>query len=376
VSEFIRPRDLLASDADVEAVLDCLRSGWLTMGPRTQEFDRALAEWLGVSHAVTVSSATAALHLALLAVGVEPGDHVVIPAVAPTAVASAVSLIGAQVSRADVGGATDLLVDVESVMALVGQKTKAAVVSHVLGLVADVESLVRACSDRGVVVIEDATEALGAKKGGRCAGTTGQAGAFSLGPGSQLVVGDGGVVASSQVEIADRARLLRSHAMTSVTWDRHRGYAETYDVLEIGFNYRLDEVRSALGLSRLATLHEGLERRKRLASALIPLLERSESCLLPTGLSDAGWNPGRGIPVLVEPGAARCDLVARLEPAGLELEPYLDPMSLEALCQLAPGPERARDLLRRLYVIPFRGRALTEPETLASLIGEIVNGEP
>lgn len=254
--------DLKLTDEDVDAVLDCLRGGWLTMGPRTQAFEAAFSEYVGGSESVAVSSGTAALHLALQAVGVGPGDEVVVPALTFVADAAAVRYVGGVPVFCDIAGPHDFNLTVERVSEVLTPRTRAVVAVHLLGYAAPVHELRALCEERGLDLIEDVAQAIGARCGDASAGTVGRAGCFSFFSKKQLAVGEGGMVVSSDGDVAAKVRSLRSHAMTSVTWDRHRGHADSYDILDIGFNYRIDEARAALGLSRLARLPAALEARR------------------------------------------------------------------------------------------------------------------
>ncbi len=255
--------DVKVPEEDVQAVLACLHEGWLTMGPRTQAFEAAFAEWTGASHAVAVASGTAALHLALLAAGVGPGDEVIVPAFTFVATAAAARYCGAEAILADVRSPLEPTLDVLDVASRISPRTKAVVAVHFAGYAADMVALRGLCGDRGLVLIEDAAQAVGA----RCAdetpvGLAGDIGCFSFFSKKQLCVGEGGMVTTAHEEYAAKVRSLRSHAMTSVTWDRHRGHAESYDIVDVGFNYRMDEPRAALGLSRLPRLDGDLEARR------------------------------------------------------------------------------------------------------------------
>jgi dTDP-4-amino-4,6-dideoxygalactose transaminase len=251
-------------EEDVEAVLDCLRSGWLTMGPRTAAFEEALAAHIGAPHVVAVSSGTAALHLAMRAAGIGPGDEVIVPALTFVATAAAVRCVGAEPVFCDILGPHDFNVDVKEVEAHITSRTRAVVAVHFMGYPADVIALRDLCDTHGLQLIEDAAQAIGAVAAdGSQVGTIGEFGCFSFFPKKQLCVGEGGMVVTSDEARAADVRRLRSHAMTSVTWDRHRGHAESYDIVDFGFNYRIDEPRAALGLSRLPRLNDDIERRRR-----------------------------------------------------------------------------------------------------------------
>jgi dTDP-4-amino-4,6-dideoxygalactose transaminase len=274
--------EIRMSEGDVEAVLDCLRSGWLTMGPRTGELEEAFAAYVGSEHAVAVANGTAALHLALLAAGVGPGDEVIVPALTFVASASAVRYTGAEPVLCDSIGPADLNIDPAAAAASVTPRTKAIMAVHLAGYPAALEELRALCDERGLALIEDCAQAIGAYAGpGRRVGTVGELGCFSMFSKKQLCVGEGGMVTTDDAELAAKVRSLRSHAMTSVTWDRHRGHAASYDVTDIGFNLRLDEPRAALGLSRLARLDEELDLRRRRVLRYRAALASAEGLELP-----------------------------------------------------------------------------------------------
>jgi dTDP-4-amino-4,6-dideoxygalactose transaminase len=260
-------------ESDVEAVLETLRSGWLTMGPRTQDLEAAFAEAVGAEHALAVSSGTAALHLACLAVGVGPGDEVLAPALSFVADAHAGRCAGGETALVDCVSSQEPLVDPADVERRITAATKAVIAVHMFGYPADVDALRAICDERGIALIEDCAEA----DGGRlrdCSptGTAGACGCFSFFSKTQLGVGEGGIVVTDDEELAERVRSLRSHAMTSVTWDRHRGHAETYDVTDLGFNYRIDEPRATLAQARLARLPDALAELRRVANSYRDLL--------------------------------------------------------------------------------------------------------
>jgi len=261
--------DIAMPEQDVEAVLDCLRSGWLTMGPRTKAFEEALARYVGTPHIVTVSSGTAALHLACQAAALGPGDEVIVPAITFVASASACRYVGAEPVLCDVRSAHDFNVDVEDVARRITSRTRAVIAVHFCGYPANVAALRALCDEHGLVLIEDCAQAIGAHvdASGRQVGTVGELGCFSFFSKKQLCVGEGGMISTADEALDASVRLFRSHAMTSSTWDRHRGHDPAYDVVDIGFNFRLDEPRAALGLSRLQRLDEDIAARRAIARA-------------------------------------------------------------------------------------------------------------
>ena len=260
--------EIEATDADVEAVTACLESGWLTMGPRIEAFEGEVARRIGRKHGVAVSSGTAALELALRSAGVSPGDEVIVPNFSFVACAHAVASVGATPVLCDLESALSPVLSSEDVARRLSDRTKAVLAVHLFGYPADLDGLRSICEPAGVAVIEDAAQAIGATlPDGSAVGSGGIAGCFSFFAKKQVPVGEGGMILCDDDSIAERAKLLRSHAMTSTTWQRHSGHAHGYDVVDIGFNYRMDELHAALGSSRLARLDAEVDSRRRVARA-------------------------------------------------------------------------------------------------------------
>jgi dTDP-4-amino-4,6-dideoxygalactose transaminase len=293
--------DLALSEADRAAVDEALRSGWLTMGPRTEAFEREFAAHLGVPHAIALSSGTAALHLAMLAAGVGPGDEVVVPAITFVATAAAARYCGAEPVLADILGPHDLGIDPADVERCLSERTRAVCVVHYGGYTAAAEELRALCDERGIALIEDAAHTPSATTAsGARAGAIGLAGCFSFFSNKVLSCGEGGLLATHDDEVAQHVRLRRSHAMTSGTWDRHRGHAPGYDVVALGYNYRLDEPRAALLSARLTRLEEDIEQRRalvrryreKLAGVTVPYTDdevgRGSCYVMPVMLDDPG----------------------------------------------------------------------------------------
>jgi dTDP-4-amino-4,6-dideoxygalactose transaminase len=266
--------DVRLAEAEVEAVAETLRSGWLTMGPRTQAFETQFAEHLGVPHAIALSSCTAALHLAYLAAGVGPGDEVIVPGMTFVATAAAVRYCGATPVLAEILGGHDLSLDPDDVAARVTPRTKAVCAVHYGGYAAPLEPLRRLCDEHGLALIEDSAHRPDAS-------VTGLAGAYSFFSNKILSCGEGGLLATFDDGVAELARSRRSHAMTSGTWDRHRGHALGYDVVDVGFNYRMDEPRAALLSARLPGLADDIARRRELTGRYRRLLAGMPGVELP-----------------------------------------------------------------------------------------------
>jgi len=256
--------DVRVTEEDMRAVEDALRSGWLTMGERTERFESEFATSIGTERAVALSSCTAALHLACLAVDAGPGDEVIVPSMTFAATANAVRYTGATPVFADVVSEHDLGIDVDHVESLISDRTKAVIPVHYAGYAVEIDRLAELCERRGIALIEDAAHAPSACQhpGGPRLGSIGVAGCFSFFPNKVLGVGEGGALTTDDGELADRIVRLRSQGMTAVSIDRHRGKAFGYDVLERGYNYRFDDPRAALLLSRFHRLEPELVERR------------------------------------------------------------------------------------------------------------------
>ena len=302
--------DVRLGDEEIDAVSETLRSGWLTMGPRTKDFEKAFAELLGCRHAVAVASGTAALHLAFLAAGVGQGDEVIVPDITFVATANAVRYCGATPVLADIVGQADPSVDPAAVESLITERTKAICAVHFGGYAAPIEQLRELAQRRGLALVEDAAHAPLATAPGddRRLGTWGVAGAFSFFTNKVLGCGEGGLLATDDDDAADLARRLRSHGMTSGTWDRHRGHELGYDVHGLGFNYRIDEPRAALLLSRLRTLRDDLARRQDLTRRYRELLANVAGVDVPFDDGDVGRSSCYVMPVTLTRTGLQADV--------------------------------------------------------------------
>jgi dTDP-4-amino-4,6-dideoxygalactose transaminase len=294
--------DIRLGDEHVDAVAATLRSGWLTMGPRTEELEVAFAEQLGVEHAVAMSSCTAALHIAMLAAGVGPGDEVIVPAITFVATAAAVRYCGGTPVIADVVGPHDLGIDPADVEARITENTRAVCAVHYAGYAADVSALRSLCDKHGLALIEDCAHSPSATAAGseRKLGGFGLAGTFSFFSNKVISCGEGGMLSTDDAEVAAFARSRRSHAMTSGSWDRHRGHAAAYDVVGLGFNYRLDEPRAALLLARLPGLEADIADRRRLVRRYRDQLSGLDGVTVPYTDDDVERSSCYVMPVLVD----------------------------------------------------------------------------
>ncbi len=308
------------------AVLDVLRRRWLSMGETTAAFEADFAALTGAGHALAVTNCTAALHLAGLVLGWGPGDEVIVPSLTFVATANAVRYTGATPVFADIAGLDDFSLSAEDAARRITPRTRAIVVVHYAGYAADMPAILALAERHGLDVVEDVAHAPGATLDDRALGTWGRVGCFSFFANKNMTTGEGGMITTDDDELAGRLRLLRSHGMTSLTWDRHKGHAWSYDVVAPGYNYRLDEMRAAVGRVQLAKLPAANERRRALDALYRHLLPAAAPALgLPYG-TPRGISANHLRPVLLPPGASRARFMEAMKAQGIQTSIHYPPV--------------------------------------------------
>ena len=304
--------DLDFGPEESAAVQQVLDSRWLTMGAVTQQYEQEFAEYTQSRHAIAVTNATAALHMACVAVGLGPGDEAILPSLTFVATANAVRYTGATPVFADIESESDLNISPRAIEACITPRTRAILVVHYGGYACDMPAILAIARKHGLVVIEDAAHAIGSQLENRMLGTWGQMGCFSFFSNKNMTTGEGGMLVTDDDALAEKFRILRSHGMTSLTWDRHKGHAWSYDVVDLGFNYRIDEIRSALGRVQLAKLPHNNGCRRDNTALYHELLQ--ELC------------PSVGVPFQKHPGISACHLLPILLPDGIQRESCMERM--------------------------------------------------
>ena len=272
-------------DQDVQAVAAALRSEWLTTGPKVSEFETAFAEVVGAGHAVAVSSGTASLHAAAFAAGIGPGNEVITTPLTFAATANCVRYQGGTVLFADVRKDT-LNLDPAKVETLVTPKTKAIIPVDYTGQPSDLDELKAIASRHHLTVIEDASHALGATYRGGRVGALADMTTFSLHPVKHITTGEGGMVTTDDPELASRLRRFRTHGITTEFRERERDSSWIYEMVDLGFNYRLTDLQCALGLSQLDKLPTWTVRRREIAARYTAAFTNLAEIETPTVLPD------------------------------------------------------------------------------------------
>lgn len=318
--------DLNFGEEEKEAVIKVLDSRWLTMGAVTQEFESAFSVFTGAKHAIAVTNATAGLHMACIAAGLGPGDEAVVPSLTFVATANAVRYTGARPVFADVRSPDDLNISPLSIETRLTPRTKAIVVVHYSGYACDMPWIMAIARSHGLMVIEDAAHAAGAWLENRHLGTWGDIGCFSFFSNKNMTTGEGGMLTTNDDDLAARLRLLRSHGMTSLTWDRHRGHAWSYDVVEAGYNYRIDEIRSAIGLVQLHKLERNNQRRRELVDLYRQALQELAPHVTCPFADHPGLTSAHIMPVLLPVGTDRIAFMEAMKQAGIQTSIHYPPI--------------------------------------------------
>lgn len=319
--------DLDFGDAEIQAAIDVLKSGWLSMGERTVVFERAMASYIGVRHTFAVANGTAALHLAYAALGLQPGDEVILPSLTFVAGANGVLYTGAKPIFAEVVSQDNLTISPADITRRITPHTRAISVMHYGGYMCDMETILDTARSFGLAVVEDAAHAPGSELYGKKAGAWGDIGCFSFFANKNLVTGEGGLVVTQRDDLAERMRLMRSHGMTSLTWDRHSGHSSSYDVIALGYNYRMDELRAALGLAQLDRLEHNNSRRRALVQAYRDLLQYTPGIIIPFE-THPGTSATHLMPILCNDPPSRQRVVDRLKASGIQSSLHYPPVHL------------------------------------------------
>jgi dTDP-4-amino-4,6-dideoxygalactose transaminase len=317
--------DVDFDEAELQAVTDVLKSKWLTMGAETQRFEQAFANFIGVKHAFAVSNATVALHLANAALGIGAGDEVIVPSLTFVATANAIKYTGATPVFVDITSEDDLGISPAAIEAAITPATKAITVMHYGGYLCDMDAINAIARKHNLAVIEDAAHAPGTELNDKKAGAFSDAACFSFFSNKNLVTGEGGMIVTDRDDLAERIKLMRSHGMTTLTWDRHKGHAHSYDVVTLGYNYRIDEIRSALGLTQLSKLPKNNERRREITNWYRAQLSEVDELAIPY-LQHPGLSAAHLFPILLDSKIDRTAFIDQMKQRGIQTSIHYPPI--------------------------------------------------
>jgi len=365
--------DLDYGDNEKNAVIEVLDSKWLSSGEKTKKFESEFSNYLGQAiYSTAVSNATAALHISLLIAGVKADDEVIISGLTFVADANVVTMLNAKPVFADINSLNDWNPSIHDIKAKVSDKTKAIIVVHFAGYpIEDIEDLVVFCKEKNIMLIEDVAHAVGGSYDGKKCGTFGDMACFSFFSNKNLSTGEGGMFVTKNMEFDRQARLLRSHGMTSMTIDRHEGKTISYDVIQPGLNYRMDEIRCSLGLVQLAKLDKNNQRRSELVKHYIASLEKNiPEIIVPfKKISDKTISSYHIFPILLPKHCNRIAVMEYLKSKGIQTSihypSFKDFTYYAAYCTYAL--EHADEVSARVLTLPLY------PDLSFEMIDKIVN---
>jgi perosamine synthetase len=357
-------------DEIASKIKDVLRSGWLTSGPNTQEFEKQFASYVGAQCSVAVNSCTAALHSVLLGLGIKQGDEVIVPSDTFVATANVALYVGAKPVLADSDPET-FNISPEDIQKKITKKTKAIIVVHLAGNPCDMKEINEIAQDHKVTVIEDAAHAHGSKYGKSYCGTLGLAACFSFYPTKVMTCGEGGMVTTNDSKLADKVKMIRNHGRAAY------GPAE---IVELGFNFRMTDVHAVIGLSQLSHLNEYVKRRNTLAALYAEQLAKI-GWLTPQKVRDGNLCSYYVYNVKLEDGAplTRDELATRLNQKGVGTSILYHPIhSQPYYSKLYKGGNDlpvAQELGERTIALPMHNNLSVEDvKYVATTISQVAEG--
>lgn len=273
--------DLNFDEQEVNAIVKTLRTKWISTGPKCLEFESKFAEMLGSKYAVSLSSCTSALHLALVLLCIHDGDEVICPSLTFVATVNAIRYVNAVPVFCDITSYENLNIDAEKIEKLITEKTRAIMIMHYGGFACDMEKITRIAKKHNLKIIEDACHGPMSEYKGKKLGTIGDVGCFSFFSNKNISTGEGGMLITNNSEYSKRASLLKSHGMTTLSFQRAEGHSAGYDVIDLGYNYRMDDIRAAIGIVQLEKLQDDLTKRAKIRNYYIDKLSKTDKIIIP-----------------------------------------------------------------------------------------------
>ena len=268
-------------EKEIDAVSKTIRSQWISTGPKCEELEKLFQDMLNVKYAVSLTNCTAALHLACILCDIKEGDEVLCPSLTFAASVNCIRYVGATPVFCDVVGPDHLNIDPIEIEKNITKNTKAIIVVHMAGFPAKMDEIMGIANRYNLRVIEDACHGPLSEYKGKKLGTIGDIGCFSFFSNKNISTGEGGMLVTNNEEMAKKARLLRSHGMTTMSYQRATGHATSYDILELGYNYRMDDIRASIGVVQMKKLSDDLEKRINVRKRYIEQLSKVKGIAVP-----------------------------------------------------------------------------------------------
>lgn len=273
--------DLNFGEEEIKAVTDTIRSRWISTGPRCEELENLFVSMLDVKYAVSLSNCTDALHLACLVCGIGPGDEVLCPSLTFAASVNCIRYVGATPVFCDIVGPDHINIDPVDIEKKITERTKAIIVVHMAGFPAKMDEIMAIAKRHDLKVIEDACHGPLSEYKGKKLGTIGDVATYSFFSNKNISTGEGGMLVTNNEDYAAKARLLRSHGMTTMSYQRAKGHATSYDINELGYNFRMDDIRASIGCVQMRKLPQDLEKRVRVRAKYLEVLSGIDGITVP-----------------------------------------------------------------------------------------------
>lgn len=313
-------------EKEANAAAETIKSGWISTGPKCAELEEMFANMFNVKYAVSVSNCTDSLHLCCIVCGIGPGDEVICPSLTFAASANCIRYVGATPVFADIVGPEHININPDDIEKKITSRTKAIVVVHMAGFPAKMDEIMAIAKKHNLKVIEDACHGPLSEYKGRKLGTIGDCASFSFFSNKNISTGEGGMFITNDQKLADRARLLRSHGMTTMSYQRASGHATSYDIVELGYNFRLDDIRASIAIEQLKKLPTDLERRADVRRTYIELLSEVANIIVPFADNNE-FVSNYIMPIVVtRPDIKRDDIRNKIHEAGIQTSVHYPPI--------------------------------------------------
>ncbi|CAM4261187.1 hypothetical protein BAMA_04460 [Bacillus manliponensis] len=351
--------DLTIGKEELLAVEKAMKSKWISMGEQTKRFEQVFAEKLEVKlPGVAMNSGTAALHTAMKVLDIGPGDEVLVPSMTFVASANAVKMVGATPIFVDSVSELDFNMDIESIERNITSKTKAIIVVHYGGYSADMTNILAIAKNKGLKVVEDVAHGPFIKSKEGFLGTLGDVGCYSFFSTKNITTGEGGMLVTSNPKLHERARLFRSHSMSISSWDKHKGRPTTYDVSEVGMNYRTTDIASAIGIEQIKKYDSNQSKRENLVELYRENLRRISGLLVPFESICVSESSHHILPVLLPKEVNRNNIINFLKEKGIQTSVHYPACHLFTLFRKEQGTKRglcpvAEDIADKELTLPL-----------------------
>ena len=273
--------DINFDNKEKEAVNETIDSKWISTGPKCQEFEKLFNEELGSNFSLTTSSCTSSLHMSLIALDIKENDEVLVPSLTFAATANVIKYVGATPVFCDVVSIDNTTIDPSDIKKKITGKTKAIIVMHYAGFPCDMDEIMSIAKKNNLVVIEDAAHAPLSEYKGRKLGTIGHIGNFSFFSNKNISIGEGGMITTNSEDLYKKIKLIRSHGMTTMSYERFKGHSTKYDILSLGYNYRMDDIRASIGIVQMKKLNTDLAKRIKLRNLYVEKLKAHPKIEIP-----------------------------------------------------------------------------------------------